>query len=916
MSQPKEKLEAIFEAAVALESDALREAYLSRVCHDLELRREVESLLEAHRNPDSLFVEEATDSEAASRCQPFQASLGMVIGRYKLLEKIGEGGMGVVYMAEQEEPVRRRVALKIIKLGMDTQQVVARFEAERQALALMDHPNIAKVLDGGATDTGRPYFVMELVQGVPITEFCDQNRLPALERIKLFIQVCQAIQSAHQKGIIHRDLKPTNILVTLNAGVPMPMVIDFGVAKATQQKLTEKTVFTNYATMIGTPAYMSPEQAEMSRLDVDTRSDIYGLGVLLYELLTGTTPFPEKRLRSASYQEMQRIIMEEEPERPSTRLRRKSAEASTSSPSTSHSLAAKALATAAQLSTLHSQLSTDLDWIVMKCLEKDRARRYETANGLAADLKRHLDNEPIVARPPSNLYRFQKLVRRNKLAFAAGTAVAAALLVGLAVSTFLFIQERSAHDRALAAETLAEQRLTESEANATLAKQRLDESEAISKFLTQVFQSPDPRRDGRTITVAETLATASKKLETELTNQPARRAKLQTTLGGTYKALGLYGEAIAFQEKVRDYLLAASGPEHPDTLNAMNDLANSYSDAGRRDEALKLREKVLPLYLKVRGKEHPDTLGAMNNLAISLDEAGRRDEALKLREQVLALNRKASGPEHPDTLDAIDNLAISYAEAGRWEEALKLGEEVVPLYRKVKGPEHPDTLMAMTHLANSYDDAGRQNEALKLREPVLALRRKVLGPEQPGTLAEMGKMAISYDEAGRPHQALKLREDVLTLRRKASGPEHPDTLTAMANLANSYFEVGRKGEALRLLERVLALRLKVLDPEHPDTLAVMNELAWILATSDAAEIRNGTNAVHIAEEAVAATHRANAGFLDTLAAAYAETQQFDQAVAVQQEAIKLAKSEQEKKDYDSRLKLYQANKPYRVRGSP
>jgi serine/threonine protein kinase len=287
------------------------------------------------------------------------------------------------------------------------------------------------------------------------------------------------------------------------------MVIDFGVAKATQQKLTEKTVFTNYATMIGTPAYMSPEQAEMSRLDVDTRSDIYGLGVLLYELLTGTTPFPEKRLRSASYQEMQRIIMEEEPERPSTRLRRKSAEASTSSPSTSHSLAAKALATAAQLSTLHSQLSTDLDWIVMKCLEKDRARRYETANGLAADLKRHLDNEPIVARPPSNLYRFQKLVRRNKLAFAAGTAVAAALLVGLAVSTFLFIQERSAHDRALAAETLAEQRLTESEANATLAKQRLDESEAISKFLTQVFQSPDPRRDGRTITVAETLATAS-----------------------------------------------------------------------------------------------------------------------------------------------------------------------------------------------------------------------------------------------------------------------------------------------------------------------------------------------------------------------------------------------------------------------
>jgi WD40 repeat protein len=324
---------------------------------------------------------------------------------------------------------------------MDTQQVVARFEAERQALALMDHPNIAKVLDGGATDTGRPYFVMELVQGVPITEFCDKNRLPVEARIKLFIQVCQAIQSAHQKGIIHRDIKPTNILVTLNAGVAVPMVIDFGVAKATQQKLTEKTVFTNYATMIGTPAYMSPEQAEMSRLDVDTRSDIYGLGVLLYELLTGTTPFPEKRLRSASYQETQRIILEEEPERPSTRLRQ-----------------TKTIGkSGVQLTTSHYLLATDLDWIVMKCLEKDRARRYETANGLTADLKRHLDNEPVVARPPSNLYRFRKLVRRNKLSFAAGAAVAAALMIGFGVATWMYLKERVARQQAVAAQKEAQQ---------------------------------------------------------------------------------------------------------------------------------------------------------------------------------------------------------------------------------------------------------------------------------------------------------------------------------------------------------------------------------------------------------------------------------------------------------------------------
>jgi WD40 repeat protein len=314
---------------------------------------------------------------------------------------------------------------------MDTKQVVARFEAERQALALMNHPNIAKALDGGATETGRPYFVMELVQGVPITEFCDKNRYSVEQRIKLFIPVCQAIQSAHQKGVIHRDIKPSNILVTLHDGVPVPIVIDFGVAKATQQKLTEKTLFTNFATMIGTPAYMSPEQAEMSGLDIDTRSDIYGLGVLLYELLTGTTPFPEKRLRSASYHEMQRIILEEEPERPSTRLRRKSFKVSPSS-----------------VTTTSYTLFTDLDWIVMKCLEKDRARRYETANGLATDLNRFLENEPVLARPPSAAYKFQKAIRRNKLAFGAVGAVVAALTLGLGVSTWWFLKESEARETA------------------------------------------------------------------------------------------------------------------------------------------------------------------------------------------------------------------------------------------------------------------------------------------------------------------------------------------------------------------------------------------------------------------------------------------------------------------------------------
>jgi serine/threonine protein kinase/WD40 repeat protein len=413
-----------------------RAAFLDQICGpDPFLRRQVEVLLANHFAPDTFMGEAAVNADTILSTVSISEGPGSIIGRYKLLQKIGEGGMGVVYMAEQEEPVRRRIALKIIKLGMDTRQVVARFEAERQALALMDHPNIARVLDGGATDTGRPYFVMELVQGVPITEFCDKNKLSATERVKLFIPVCQAIQSAHQKGIIHRDIKPSNILVTLNGGVPVPKVIDFGVAKAINQKLTEKTLFTNYATMIGTPAYMSPEQAEMSSLDVDTRTDIYSLGVLLYELLTGTTPFPEERLRSVGYGEMQRIIAEEEPVRPSTRL-------STMQADQRSIVVRNRSANGLGFSDV---FSSDLDWIVMKCLEKDRTRRYESANGLAVDIQRHLQNEPVVARPPSRLYRFQKMVRRNKLAFGAVTAVTAALVLGIVATSWQTV--RAEHER-------------------------------------------------------------------------------------------------------------------------------------------------------------------------------------------------------------------------------------------------------------------------------------------------------------------------------------------------------------------------------------------------------------------------------------------------------------------------------------
>ncbi|MFI5461563.1 MAG: tetratricopeptide repeat protein [Isosphaerales bacterium] len=821
-------LESTFAQALEKSDPSERAAYLDQACGaDAELRQRVERLLQAHDQAGDFLESPAVQLDPGATAgtpfeppgpdfqdRPVPGSLiegpGTQIGPYKLLQEIGQGGMGVVFMAEQEKPVRRRVALKIIKPGMDSAQVVTRFEAERQVLALMDHPNIARVLDAGTTSPhceggvwggGRPYFVMELVKGIPITQYCDEAKLNPRERLELFIPVCQAIQHAHQKGIIHRDVKPSNVMVTLHDGKPVPKIIDFGVAKATDQKLTERTLFTQFGAIIGTPEYMSPEQADLSGLDIDTRSDIFSLGVLLYELLTGTTPLERAKLREAGYAEIMRRIKEEEPPKPSTRL--------------SHSgdrLASIAATRRTEPARLTKLVRGELDWIAIKALEKERTRRYDTANGLARDIQRYLDGDPVEAGPPTASYKLRKLVRKHRAALATVGAFAILLIGASMVSTYLAIRatraERAAREQAAIAQAV----------NDFLQQDLLGQADVDNQ--ARPGQKPDPDIKVRTV-----LDRASERIAGKFNQHPRVEAAIRRTIGRTYHALGLYTSAQTHLEQSLALARRELGDQHGDTLNTMCTVASLYTDQGKYVQAELLYTEALEGLCRIHGEEHPDTLRAMYRLANLFFWRGDFSKAEPLLVSTLRLSRKVLGEDHDTTLITMADLAGLYFEEGKLVESEALTEKAREISRRVRGEDCSMTFYLTAVLAALYQAQGMYAQADELYSQAQEGNRRTRGADDLDTLRWTVFLASSYNDQGKTTQAEELLTEALNGCRRTLGEHHVLTYSTIWARAQTYQTQGRLAEAEMLFTQVLDGYRRTLGGNHVYTLEVLNLLA-------------------------------------------------------------------------------------------
>jgi serine/threonine protein kinase len=697
--------------------------------------------------------------------------------------------MGQVWLAEQTEPVRRRCALKLIKAGMYDTAVVQRFQSERQSLAIMEHPAIAKVLDAGATPDGQPYFAMEYVDGLPITEYCDQKKLEIRDRLKLFMQVCEGVQHAHQKAIIHRDLKPSNILVVEVDGKPTPRIIDFGLSKVTAPAVPGETLFTQAGAFLGTPGYMSPEQADPQVSDVDTRTDVYSLGVVLYELLTGYLPFDTAKWKKQRLDEVLRQLRETDPERPSARV-------STNRDAS----AAPAAARGTEPGQLVSLLRGDLDWIALKALEKERERRYVTPSALAADVERYLQNRPVEARPASAGYRLRKYARRNR--------VGAAVAVGAFAVLMAFVVTQSVQLRRITRER--------------------DRADRITQFMMGMFKVSQPSQSrGNTITAREILDKASDDIDTGLSKDPELQAQMMDVMGNVYTSLGLYqkgGSLLGSAAETRRRIL---GPKNPETLRSTASLAWNLQRDGRYAEAEKLGRETLNSERKVLGPENRDTLKTEGDLAWTLYEEGKYAQAQELFRHTLEIQRRVLGLEDKETILSMSVLGWNLAEEGRYAEAEKMEHEAVDTGQRALGPLDPVTLTAMNNLAGVLQWQGKYADADKMYREMIELNRRGRGSEHPDTLIAMNNLANVLGYEGRYKEAADMQQETLEIQRRTLGPEHRDTLITAIGLASSLGALGKYEEAEKLLYQTRDIQRRVLGPESPRTATTNYNLACL-----------------------------------------------------------------------------------------